>query len=349
MRESWIDRTDREIRDDIVEIAKEETGLTNFKSIGVLRGFIEVISRVVVFIYQSAINQIYRNAALSGATGIFLSFWGLMLGVVRKQKSKAAGSFTGTAYDSGSISAGTWAIVPGTEIRFKVIREVSFEAGAEFAIPVVAENAGLSYNIGAGTSVRLTRVISGLDAVTIGEGWISSPGQDEEDDNSYRSRIEDRWKSQILGDTKEVYRFYAEAVNGVREAHIVRTPRGPGSTDVVIAAVNGVPANDLLEAVEAALYDHELMAFDVQVKAPEVEPVNVDIEFVGDASEGDVQLVAENYVRNLKIGGRFKISDLYDLYKPLKLSTIEIISPDRDVQPDERTIIEAIIQVTKAA
>ena len=145
-----------------------------------------------------------------------------------------------------------------------------------------------------------------------------------------------------------MYRFYAEAVDGVRAAHIIRTPRGPGSTDVVIAAVNGVPEPELLDAVETALHDHELMAFDVQVVAPEVEEISIEIEYSGDASEGDVRLVAENYVYNLGIGGRFKINDLYDLYKPLKLKTIEIISPNRDVQPDERTIIEASINVARA-
>jgi phage-related baseplate assembly protein len=272
-----------------------------------------------------------------------------MLGVVRKQKSKATGSFTGTAYDSGAIAAGTWAVVSGTEIRFKVTEEVSFDEGTEFAIPVIAENAGLSYNIGSGTSIRLTRVISGLDTVTVGEDWLASPGQDEEDDNSYRDRIEDRWNSQILGDTKAVYRSYAESVDGVREAHIVRAPRGPGSTDVVIAAVNGVPSAELLAAVEAKLYDHELMAFDVDVKAPEIEPVTIEIEFTGNASEGDVRLAAESYVHNLKIGGRFKIKDLYDLYKPMGLETIEITSPDRDVQPADDAIIEATVTVTKAA
>ena len=83
MRESWIDTDDKTIRDDIVSIAKENTKLTNFKSTGVLRGFIEVITACVVFIYKSAINLIYKNATLDGATGFFLTCWGLLL-VFRK-------------------------------------------------------------------------------------------------------------------------------------------------------------------------------------------------------------------------------------------------------------------------
>ena len=67
MQDTWIDKAENEIRDDIVEIAKQNTGLTNFKSTGVLRGFIEVIASVVFFIYKTAINPIYTNATVDKA------------------------------------------------------------------------------------------------------------------------------------------------------------------------------------------------------------------------------------------------------------------------------------------
>jgi hypothetical protein len=46
MKESWIDTDEKTVREDIMTIAKEETGLTNFKSTGVLRGFLEVIIKI---------------------------------------------------------------------------------------------------------------------------------------------------------------------------------------------------------------------------------------------------------------------------------------------------------------
>jgi len=349
MSDSWINKKENEIRDDIIAIAKEETGLTNFKSTGVLRGFVETIARVVFAIYQNAINHIYNNATLDNATGFFLSLWGIMLGVVRKQASKTTGVFTGTSYGDGSISAGTWAVVEGTELRYKVSEKVNFQADTEFSIPVIAENPGFEYNVGSGTSIRLTRVVNGLDNVSVRENWITSPGQNEEEDDPYRVRIKSRWKGQVLGDTKEVYRFYAEEVDGVRAARIVRTPRGPGTTDVIVAAINGQPSEELLQAVRDNLYSHELMAFDVQVKSPQILNINLHIEFSGDASANEVQIIADNYVYDLGIGGRFKNADLYELYRPLNLKTIEIVSPERDVQPNEDTIIEATITVEKAA
>jgi uncharacterized phage protein gp47/JayE len=347
MQESWIDKSDSVIRDDIVSIAKTNTGLTNFKSTGVLRGFLEVLASVAFFIYKTAINPIYSNATLDRATGVFLSFWGLALGVIRKTDNKAAGSFTGHSHGEGNVPAGSWIVVEGTELRYKVTAKTAFAGGSDFTIPVEAEFSGSDYNVGSGMPLRITRVVNGLSSVTVPENWQSALGENTEKDDSYRERIKNRWRSQTLGDTKETYKFYAEAVAGVRAAKIIRTPRGPGSSDVIIASVAGLPAPELLASVEAALYDHELMGFDVQVKAPAVSNVPVVIEYSGDADEADVALIAEAYVHDLGIGGRFALKDLYALYEPLGLATIEIISPSRDAQAGEASIIIATINVAK--
>ncbi|MDR3019899.1 MAG: baseplate J/gp47 family protein [Treponema sp.] len=348
MRDTWIDADDETIRDDIVKIAKEKTGLTNFKSAGVLRGILEVLIACVSFIYRTSINAIYKNATLDGATGFFLTCWGLKLGVARKQETKAAGNFTGYSFGDGNIPEGAWIVVDGTELRYKVTQKVSFQADTDFPIPVIAEFAGSNYNIGAQIRVRITRVIPGLDSVSVGDGWIRALGESAESDDSYRERVKNRWRSQTLGDTKETYRYYAESVHGVRSAKIIRVPRYPGSTDVVISSVIGLPNEELLEAVKAALHDHELMAFDVRVKPPEETNVEVIIEYSGSPAEADIELIAEAYVYNLGIGGRFKIADLYKLFDPLKLDTIEIISPERDVPAGEAAIIVATtITVTK--
>jgi hypothetical protein len=297
--------------------------------------------------YKTAVNPIYDNATLDKAKGIFLSFWGLALGVTRKGENKAAGHFTGYSYGDGSIPEGAWIEVEGTELRYKVTQKVSFQADANIQIPVIAEFAGSDYNIGSEMPVRCTRVIAGLDSVSIGEGWQSALGENAEGDDGYRERIKNRWRSQTLGDTKITYKYYAEEVSGVREAKIIRTPRGPGSADVVIASVTGLPTAKLLENVEANLNSHELMGFDVRVIAPDVAGIVVRIEYTGNGAgidEADIALVAESYVHGLGIGGRFTLKDLYALYGPLGLKTVEIVSPARDVQPAEAEIIQADIR-----
>jgi uncharacterized phage protein gp47/JayE len=315
VRESWIDTEEKSIQDDIVSIAKEKTGLTNFKSTGVLRGLLEVMIAAVVFIYRTAINPLYHNASLDGATGIFLSMWGLMLGVARKQEGKTIGAFTCSAYGSGTIPAGAWVAVTGTELRYKVTADTAFAADSTFLVPIIAEHPGSTYNIGSETPIKITRSISGLNTISVGADWIETAGQEPEGDDSYRQRIKDRWRSQTLGDTKEVYRYYATSVPGVAAAEIVRTPRGPGSTDVIIAAINGVPSQNLLDAVTEALRGHELLGFDVQVKAPNIVPITIQIEYAGEVMEGDLRLITETYVYGLGIGGRFTIRELYARYE----------------------------------
>jgi uncharacterized phage protein gp47/JayE len=347
MQETWIDKTDSVIRDDIVSIAKGNTGLTNFKSTGVLRGFIEALAAVVFFIYKTAINPIYSNATLDGATGVFLSFWGLALGVARKSDSKAAGNFTGHSFGEGNVPAGSWIVLDGTELRYKVTAKTAFTADSDFAVPVEAEFSGSDYNIGSGMPLRITRVVNGLGSVTVPGNWQTVLGENKEEDNSYRERIKNRWRSQTLGDTKETYKYYAEAVPGVRAAKIIRTPRGPGSTDVIIASAAGLPTPELLENVETALYDHGLMGFDVRVKPPSVTNINIAIEYSGDADEADVALAAQGYAHGLGIGGRFSIRELYARCEPLGLAVMEIISPERDVQADGASVITAAIKVSK--
>jgi uncharacterized phage protein gp47/JayE len=349
MRESWIDADDKTIRDDIVSIAKENTKLTNYKSTGVLRGFLEVLAACVSFIYKSAINIVYKSATLDGATGFFLSCWGLLLGVARKQESKTVGYFTGHPHGNGSIPEGAWIVLEGTELRYKVTERVQFEAGVSFFIPIIAEHPGIVYNIGSQMAVRITRVIQGMEqtAITIEDGWIKTLGENTEKDGPFRERIKNRWRSQTLGDTKETYRFHAEEVPGVRSAKIIRAPRGPGSTDVIIASVIGLPDDTLIGAVKDNLYRHELMAFDVQVKPPVVVNIDIEIEYTGNAGEADIALIAEDYVYHLGIGGRFRKKDLYGSYLALGLNSLEILSPVRDVQPEESGIIVASTKIAK--
>jgi hypothetical protein len=349
MNDTWIGKDDKTIMDDILAIAKEETGLSSFKSVGVLRSFLEVIKYIVVFVYRTAINVVYDNASLDGATGFFLTCWGLALGVVRKQAAKTEGYFGGTAYGAGKITSGAWIVVEGTDLRYKVMENVSFTENEPFDIPVIAEFEGSAYNIGEGVPLRITRVIDGLDTLAAGEGWIRSLGREVEEDGSYRERIKTRWRDQTLGDTKDTYKYFAEQVSGVRSAKIIRAPRGPGSTDVIVASIAGAPDADLLAAVEQNLHAHELMAFDVQVKPPDILPVDIEIVYSGDAEETGIRLIAERYLFSIDIGGRFEIRKLYDCYDAMHLKTFEILSPERDIQAETLYVIAGTITVTKAA
>jgi hypothetical protein len=89
------------------------------------------------------------------------------------------------------------------------------------------------------------------------------------------------------------------------------------------------------------------MAFDIQVKPPHILPVDIEIEYAGDAEETAIRLAAEQYIYGIGIGGRFALRDLYACYAPLGLKTIEILSPGRDVQAEDLYVVVGSITVTR--
>lgn len=345
MSESLINRTDDEIRKAVMEIATKETGIRNFKSTGVLRGILEVFSRVVGQIYKAFISPIYSQTSLKTARNEWLSQWGLLLGVARKLASKANGEVSLTAYAEGQIDAGIWITVSGTDLRFRVVETTAFSVG-ENKISVEAEFPGSGYNISDDEGL-LSKVVSGVESVRFAESWIKDPGTDDEDDESYRMRIENRWIALGVGNPPASFRYYAESVPGVKAVKLIRTPRGYGTVDIVVVAENGLPSPELLQQVYSSLHDHALICNDLHVKAPEVLDAAVEIEYSGSASENAVQERVLQYVYGLGIGGRMEIRGIYDALESFSLDHIEVLVPARDVQADEDSIVVASVVVRR--
>lgn len=343
---SFIDRTDDEIRKEVIETASKELGFRNLKSTGVLRRLFEVFARFLGQVYHKFISPIYHETNLDTADGLWLDQWGLLLGVARKAATKTRGDATLIAYGDGEIEAGAWITVSGTDLRFKVLEKTAFSRG-ETKISVEAEFEGSGYNVSGEDEGVLTKVVSGVDHIVFKEGWISAAGTDEEDDDSYRSRIKNLWISQGVGNPPPSFYYYAESVDGVKEVKLVRTPRGYGTVDVIVVAENGMPSEELLQDVYDALYDHALICNDLQVKAPLQKAAEISIEFSGDASENEVEEAVMQYVYGLGIGGRLEIRGIYDTLEAFDLDTVEVIAPLRDVQAGEDAIIVASVEAEK--
>lgn len=343
---TYIDKSDEEIRKEVIEAATKELGFRNLKSTGVLRRLFEVFARFLGQVYHKFISPIYHETNLDTADGLWLDQWGLLLGVARKAATKTKGEATLVAYGEGDIDAGAWITVSGTDLRFKVLEKTAFSEG-ETKISVEAEFEGSGYNVSGEDEGVLTKVVSGVDHIVFKEGWISAAGTDEEDDDSYRSRIKNLWISQGVGNPPPSFYYYAESVDGVKEVKLVRTPRGYGTVDVIVVAENGMPSEDLLQDVYDALYDHALICNDLQVKAPQQKVAEISIVFSGDASENEVEEAVMQYVYGLGIGGRLEIRGIYDTLEVFDLDTVEVIAPLRDVQAGEDAIIVASVEAEK--
>ncbi|MBN2546576.1 MAG: baseplate J/gp47 family protein [Spirochaetes bacterium] len=333
MAESWIDLTDEEREEKIYNLAKDETGITNFNTNGVLKGFILVLVKIVNIIYQT-VSDLLEQISLDNATGLFLDLWGLLCGEKRVAANKAKRIFIGTPYSSGQIAIGNWIIVEGTELRFKVTEEVNFDGVDDFEIPVEAEFEGIEYNISNNYTIRFSKVINGLDNVYIPEGdqYLLEAGREKEEDDSYRLRIKSKWLSLGSESPSAKYEYIARSIIGVSDVKIIRCPRGSGSVDVIIACENGTNEEEVRQNVINAIGLKIGVARDVRVIFAIELPVTLNITFSGNSSIETVRTQCEEFFRIKKIGISKTIASLYSFLfenENLDFSSL-VILPNND-------------------
>lgn len=345
--QSFLEKSEAEIRQEVIEIGERETGLSNLKSTGVLRGVFETTAQLIIRVYTLFLTPLLKQIDRRTATGFWLDLHGNNLGVPREKASRTRGVFAGTAYAGGKIEQGAWVRIEGSDLRFRVLQDVSFLTGS-FSIQVEAETAGAEYNISPGTPLVLTKVTQGVEFIEAAGGWISYSGTDVESDDLYRGRIDDRWNAQGEGNPPSKYELVARSVPGVAQAKVIRTPRGFGSTDVLIAGSAGLPTETQLADVRSALDDLGMVCRDLIVRAPESVEVPVEIEFSGDYSEQDVENAVRSWIAALGIAVPLEVRKLYsEPWSSWDFDSFEILQPERDVAAGENEIIVPIISVIK--
>ena len=344
---TFLNKSEDEIRAEIFEIGTRETGLSNFKSTGVLRGIFEtmtaLISRIYIWFLSPILTQIDRRTA----SGFWLRVHGNNLGVPPLEATRTKGNASVKAYASGTLKAGSWVRVEGSDLRFRVTDEIAFLTGT-FLAPIEAEATGSIYNVTPGTPVVLTKVTQGIASVHLDTDWITYSGTDEETDDAYRSRIDDRWSAQGEGNPPSKYELVARSVAGVTDAKVIRTPRGFGSIDVLIAGSAGLPTDTQLAAVRSELESLGMVCRDLIVRAPGAVSMPVDLEFAGDYTVAAVENAARNWIVSRRIGAGMEVRGLYtEPWDGFVFESLEVLEPHRDVVIADNEMIVPAITVTK--
>ncbi len=328
---TWIDKTEDEIRDAILEIAKEETGITSFKEGGVLRGLAETYTKTVYPLYKDVINFYGGQFTYLKASGAMLDLRGQELGLTRIPARKTQGHFLVDAIKSGSIEKGTWFVTAGG-LRFKAVDKVNFHSGQN-SLPVVAEFAGAVYNILHDTPIRTTSVIEGIVELSVPENWISTPGRDEESDPEYRIRIKAKWDTQGQDNRPGKYVVIALAIPGINDVKVLRTPRGSGSVDVILGGDAGIPSQDTCDAVYQAISDAYLLTRDILVKPAIAETREFELTYSGDVPEAEVEQGLRTWLHRRKIGQMVTMQDLYQsVFSGLDLVNLEYQRPTQNIE-----------------
>ena len=330
---TWTNKTKEDIRDAILQIAAEETGLSSFKEGGVLRGLIETLTETTYSLYSDSINFYSGQFTYMQASGLLLDLRGRELGVLRKEAQKTKGiiKVKANSTKAAAIPKGTW-FITHSDLRYKTTRDISLNEGVN-DVPVEAEFPGALYNILAGSTIRTTSVLDGVNEITVSNNWITTPGRDRELDEDYRQRIKAKWDSQGTDNRPGKYEHIALAVPGVDDVRVIRAPRGFGSIDVVIAGYAETPTSSVISQVRQRLADSYLLTRDIIVRAAAETSQDFELRFFGNADVSSVRNALRAWLQRRKIGQTLTMKELYqEALSSLDISKLEYISPRQDIK-----------------
>ena len=343
----WIDKSKEEIRDAILTIVREETGLDSFKEGGVLRGLVETYTQTLYPLYRDVINFYGGQFTYMGASGAMLDLRGRELGVQRKTARKTLGALSVDATAAGTIRQGTW-FVASEKLRFKTLKDTAFHAGNNDVV-VEAEFPGALYNILPNTAIRGTSVIEGITSILVPADWIIIPGRDKESDADYKNRIRAKWDALGADNRPGKYEMLALSTRGVNDVKVLRAPRGSGTIDIILGGDAGIPSKAICDAVYQAISDSHLLARDILVKAATAVEREFQLSFSGDVSESQVRQTLRLWLQARKIGEPVTMRKLYrEALRPLELGSLEYQKPTLDVVIGSTSkVIPSSITVTK--
>ncbi|WP_291325222.1 baseplate J/gp47 family protein [Desulfovibrio sp. UCD-KL4C] len=273
---------------------------------GVVRGLIEVFAFSLFKLYE-LLAIILENAFPKTATGEWSDLHSDQVELVRKSATKATGTVIFTGEQSGNIKIPAGRILKtapdgtGAVYRFITKQDAIIPDGqTTINVPVEAEEYGRGPNAAPGQISEISTSVPKVTSVANGSDWLSSEGADTETDAQLGERYVLRWQEKN-GCTKYAYASWVMSVPGVIAVTILdQHPRGQGTVDVVVKGAAGVPTEDLLEKVRAAIASQFPINDDWIAKGPEPIHVVIRAELVlVSGSPEAIKATAENRIRAL--------------------------------------------------
>lgn len=193
------------------------------------------------------------------ATGRWLDYHAQACGLSRKEATKAVGDLTVEITQAVSFPKGFIFSVPSENgsaaIDFETTQKYVFDEVGEMTVEVRAVESGVNSNVKASSITIMKNPITGVKNIKNEEAMMG--GTEAEDDDSLRQRIDDFYAGRMasfVGNKKDYVRW-AKEIPGVGYAHCIPTYAGANTVKVVVADMNGDPANrELLKAVERHIF-----------------------------------------------------------------------------------------------
>ena len=239
-------------------------------------------------------DWVNRQCFPQTAPGEYLDLHAQLRGVERREATAAEGVLRFTVDAAGAadreIAAGTVCMTAGLT-RFETIEAGTLEAG-ETSVDIRARalEAGSAGNVAAGTILQMAVAPVGVSRCTNPAAFTG--GTDREDDETLRARVLETYRRLPNGANAAFYQQGALSFDEVAAAAVIPRPRGVGSVDVVVSTAAGAPSAELLEELEDYFEARREIAVDVQVRAPEMETVDVTVQVAAEEGQ-DAQAVQD--------------------------------------------------------
>lgn len=335
-------KTVEEIYQSMMEVFYTATGVEG-GSTGDLAVRLYAVAAEVYTLYVQA-DWVRRQCFPQTADGEDLEKHAYLRGLERQSATCAQGSITFgvdvASTTDRSIPAGTVCMTAAL-IRFQTTEDGVLEAGA-LTVTVGAEavEAGTSGNVGAGTILSLSEAPVGVGWCTNSQAFVG--GSEAETDEELRVRVLDTYQRMPNGANAAFYEQGALSFDEVAAAVAISRPRGVGTVDIIVTTASGIPSDDLLAELTEYFESRREIAVDLQVKAPEV--VELDVEVQVEASTGvDVSTLCDTVETTIATwfdGGllgtsitRAKLGAI--IYAVDGVENYNIISPSADVSVDQ--------------
>lgn len=322
-----------EMVDNGLNYLSQNTDITYFGDGSIARSLVEATALEISRL-QNFVTNNFNNSFLSTATGLSLDLFGEMLGIPRLTERKAIidsedklvrfyvssgtlnSALTSSGLAQGVIPEGTIVQTQNENIRFTVSSATLFGANSkQVFVPVVAEDFGEAYNLGAN---QLTRHNLNVPSLQVTNDFPINTGSDLESDTEYRFRLSKALTTRF-GSNETSIRIAALSQPGIADVRINEFARGAGTFDVLL-----IPrGNKVTEAVKANTLRaiEQVTSFGISARVKEPEYVRfkiiISLRFDRKTTESRRQVLRSQvessvltYMGTIPIGGQFIVNQL---------------------------------------
>ncbi|KNC95739.1 baseplate J/gp47 family protein [Trabulsiella odontotermitis] len=252
--------TQDEINAEFQQDVDEQGLITNTSSMSPFWRLITgIVTKPVQWLWSALANNVLANLFVATASGVFLDLHAWQVNLSRKPATTAEGVITFYKADVNTpvtVKAGTiiqTERINGSVYQLSVVDDYAIPTGTAAAdIPVVAVQAGESWNLAPGYYRILPVAVAGVASVRNNDDWLSSPGADKESDDDLRARVRNQFN--VVGNyhIDAVYRAMISSVAGLSVDRIFflhDAPRGPGTANAYLLLDTGVASQPFIDKV----------------------------------------------------------------------------------------------------